>query len=329
MRRFILNTLVFLLSFITIVIVPLVIVSNFDNIDKHSSDNSNIVSLQTESKFDNLDILFIGNSYCYSGIQPKILDSSGYKSYNLGIATAGVEFYELIINDYLANVKEYPKAIFILVSPMTFSSKSDNFSSYPIHRYLINSQSNIDIAFKYDRIKEVLSFYKKSISKGLFNIFSLVNHEEIKDTLSILNRGFVMSDEIVNKEIIQQTEYLYTPLANETFNFNKVEKLNKITNLLESKGIEIIYYELPTNKLNNYFSKGYLNDYNKVINRLKKKNKLLFVNDGLFSDSNFRNIDHMNTSGSIITTKEVIKFLNNIKFNEKIKQKNKLSAKTI
>jgi len=309
MKKFVTKVSMFVLTFLTLIIFPGLIVSSFDNIDKNTSNNSNIISLQNKSNFENLDVLFLGNSYCYSSIKPAMLDSVDIKSYNLGIASAGVEFYELIINDYLNNVSEYPETIFLLITPMTFSSKTDIYTDYPLHRYLENPISNFEIAITYDHFDELMPMYKRSVKKGFSNIFSY-NKFKQKSIIDMKNKGFIESNQLVNKDIISKTIPWFSPLLNDIWDQNKVKKLKDLTKFIKSKGIEVVYFELPTNQLNNYFSQKYLMFYEKAVKTLSKSEKFLSIDDSLFLTIHYKDIDHMNSDGATIATNEVIKYLN-------------------
>ena len=305
-KKFFLTSIIFGFGFIIIVVLPLLFISKYDNLDKTTSENHNIVSLQTKSLYDSLDILFVGNSYCYSSIDTKYLDSLNISSFNLGIATAGVEFYNLLINDYFKNTKIHPKKILLLVTPITFSSKSDNYTSYPIHRYLENEISNLEIVTKHHKIEELISLYKKSIEKAFVNIIEI---QEVQNKKRFNNKGFSQSEIIVDEIIISKTKHLYLPLKKEIFDQSKVEYLLKTAKYFEQKGSEIIFFELPTNIIHKYFSKDYLHDYKKSIANISHNYKLISIDKNLFSTNNYRNIDHMNSSGAKIATKEVVKLL--------------------
>jgi len=305
--RFIIRSFVFLIVSL-LILVGIHTISTYDNSDRYSSSNSNIISLQIKSDYDNLDILFVGNSYCYSGVQPVLLDSIGLKSYNLGIATAGVEFYDLIINDYLEQVNNYPKTIFILLSPMTFSSRSDNFSSYPIHRYLKSPFTNLELASKYKRYNDLVEMYKKSFKKSIVNIAAGKGKSSQSESLA-KSKGFVGSGVIVTPLIIDNDKYLYQPLISDKYEKTKVNFLFDMIKALQEKDIKIVFFELPANILNDYFNKDYLLSYEQVLNDIEKEHLLLRINESLFSDSNYRNIDHLNNSGSIIATNELIGFI--------------------
>lgn len=300
---------------IIIFITPLVslflagaLFSIYDNLDKSLSDNHNIISLQTKSKYDSLDILFLGNSYCYSSINTHAFDSLNLKTFNLGIATAGTEFYELVINDYFNNVNSYPDKVLILITPITFSSKSDNFNAYPIHRYLENAKSNIEIAVKYNRCHEIISMYKKSIEKAFKSTLKSILTEK-ENKIRTNNKGYYPSEIIVDDKIIEKTEHLYTSLKEEHFPENKIKNLLRLAHIIEEKGSQVIFFELPTYKLNEYFNNDYLSKYRNGLDELSKKYKLINIDKSLFKRDNFRNIDHMNSSGAKIASKDLIRQL--------------------
>lgn len=310
MKLFLLRIATFTIGFILLIIVPTLLISRYDNLDKRVSENHNIISLQTKSKFDSLDILFVGNSYCYSSIDTRYLDSLKISTFNLGIATAGIEFYDLIVNDYFDHINSPPKKVMLLVTPMTFTSKSDNFSFYPIHRYLENEKSNINIAINYNKTGDIVKLYKKSTKKGLINLLSKNNFDKYIKRAN--NKGFLSSNRVINSKVISKDEHLYLPLKNECFKNYKLEKLLKIADEIKKRGSEVLFFELPTHLLNNYFKTEYLSEYKHGLNQLKKKFKFISIDPSLFNESNFRNIDHMNCTGAKIATQEIIKQLNKI-----------------
>ncbi len=296
-------------GFIIIILIIIGLVfAEFDNIDKHFPVSPTVASIQQKSKFDNLDILFIGNSYSYSSVQPNILLKSGYNTYNLGIATAGFDFYEIAAKDYINHVNQKPKEIFLLISPMSFSSQSDNFPKYPIHRYLESPVSNFQIAYKYGRINELTIMYKKSIKDGIQNLIKTPKDNKVNEQM-LKSRGFVSSEVIITDSIIKNTKHYYTMLKNEKLQYGRLEKLIQVANDIENQEINVVLWHIPTNKLNSLFNNKYLSDYNHAIEKLKVKFDVLIISDSLFSSQHYRNIDHMNSNGALITTQEIIKYL--------------------
>jgi hypothetical protein len=304
MNTFILKTILFV-SLIMLIIAG---VGQFDNLDKYDSDNDNIARLNCKSSFDSLDILFIGNSYTYSGINTSYLDSLSVNGFNLGIATAGPYFYDLVVNDYLQEVKRKPQYIFLLVSPISFSSKSDNFVAYPIHRYLGSPLSNEEVTLKFGQSGQYLNLSSKSFKKGLDNIVSRMRGRR-KKAMSCedvrLYKGFTPSSTINNPEIVRSSKHLYDDFRFDSFDGDKAGYLLDLAARLEKRGIDVVFYSLPTNSLKHYFKSEYLNDYSRFLSELRKKSK--FINVELpENDRYFRNIDHLNSAGARLVTHELI-----------------------
>lgn len=308
MKKFLAKICIFIVILGLFFLVPVLIISSYDIIESNAIGNRNLKTLRNKNNYDSLDILFVGNSYSYSSINPIYFDSLNISSFNIGIATAGVFFYELLINDYLQNVKKPPEIIFLLITPMTFSSKSDDFISHPIHRYLEDKISNFDIVFKYTGFESVVPLYKRSFKKGIKNIFK-INISERQNLNLPYYKGHIPSDKIINDKTIKSTEKLYLPFKNDHFNWEKVDLLIKIAENASEKDTEIVFFQLPTNLLDNYFSSEYLASYNKFLLKLKKEHNLILLDSGIFSEKNYRNIDHMNSSGAKIATNQIIHFL--------------------
>lgn len=301
MKPFLFKTLLFL----SILISAFWLLGKLDNIDRSQSTNLNIIKLQNKSKFDSLDILFIGNSYTYSGIIPSYFDSLGLKTFNLGIATAGPYFYDLIINDYINSTREKPKTIFILVSPLTFSKVADNFVSYPIHRYLTPPLSNEKVAIKYDLNKDYLGLQKRSLLKGLSNIAGL---EQSKDNSShdlSQHKGFYPSTEVNSEETEKATKHLYFKLKSDNFDKEKFTYLLNFSKKLKAEGIEVVFYELGYNKLEDYFNPSFLSSYKSSLEDISGE-FLFLTNDLTLTNRYYRNIDHLNSAGAKVSTKQLI-----------------------
>ena len=307
MKDFIFKLSKFILGFSLLTGIPILFISQYDNLDKLTSQNHNIISLQTKSLYDSLDILFVGNSYFYSSINTNYLDSLNVSSFNLGIATAGVEFYDLLLVDYFNNIDIEPKKTVLLITPMTFSSKSDNFISYPIHRYLENELSNLDIVFRYNKFDDLFLMYKESTFKAYKNITNKL--PKLSNTKRYNNKGFKKSYEVFNENKISKTGHLYLQFKTDVFDLSKVDKLLQIAKGLKQKNTEVIFLELPTNILNKYFNTNYILGYQKAVDKIKKSFTFISIESKLFSKSNYRNIDHMNVSGATIATKEIVRLL--------------------
>ncbi len=302
MKRFLMYILLFF-SILVLMAAAVAIIGRFDNLNAAFSDNGNIKRIQQKSNFDKLDILFIGNSYCYSGINPEFFDSLDVNTYNLGIPTAGPYIYELVVNDYLKEVKHLPKKILFLISPMTFSSKADNFPAYPIHRYLSEPLSNEGLVLKYGIIDQYVNLSKKSFEKGIENLRAgVITTAEI---IPVERKGYSPSYAIVNDSIVMSSENLYLSLAKDKLDEHYIKHLFNLCSEFREKNIQVNFFELPTNKLSNYFSDEYLRNYESLLDSVKQKYQLFRIQPEL-TDYHYRNIDHLNANGANVCTPELI-----------------------
>ncbi len=302
--RFFRNTLI--LFFILFLFV--FITGKFDN--KIIPDDINAVKAKYSYMYDSLDYLFMGNSFVYSGIDPIILDSSGYKCFNFGISTAGVSYYEILINDYLKNIKKPPKTILLLVSPMTFSSAADNWQAYPIHRYLISPLSNEYILFRFNTYREYLGTIRKSSVKGFKYLKSLITNNSASKRDSIFqNKGFFPSKEVYTPQIYKNSVNLYKSFLKDEFPKDKVNDLIVMAKKYQNMNIRVLFFEMPAFKLHYFFSKEYMVSYNASLQQIKRNNFTIIPCKNDMDSTCFRNIDHMNNKGAEIYTRFLIQFL--------------------
>ena len=314
MKKFISHISFFLFGFLLVFIT----IGKFDNIGRCQNKNENIQKLICMKNFDSLDILFLGNSYCYSGINPLYFDSVGIKTFNLGIATAGINFYSLLANDYLITIKKKPKSIFILVSPMVFSGKADNAVNNPIYRYL-NSPISVEkyiVSYAPDLIGSYPKITAKNISRTCVNLYSYItskkNYCEKENNPMFLSKGFITSSKKNSFKNELETNALFLPLLKNQFDTLKTQQILNMANELQRKNIKVVFYELPSNKLYSFFNSGFLLDYSKCITKLKANYTFISI-DNKLSENYYRDQDHLNTEGATIVSKEIIKHITNQK----------------
>jgi len=309
-RRIILFFVVFLLFFIS--------VAKFDNVARCQNKNDNIQKLVCMQNFDSLDILFLGNSYCYSGINPTYFDSVGIKTYNLGVATAGANYCSVLANDYLKSVQKKPKSVFILVSPMTLSERTDDAMNNPIYRYTNHPLSVEEYMFLYshDLIKSYPKIMARSFSRTFVNLYvhftSKKNYCDNEENKMFTSKGFISSSNKANLKEELKTNHFFSHLRNNKFDTLRAKKLLDLALALESKNIKVVFYELPSNKLYSFFNSAYLHDYASFVTKLKQNHNFIFVNLNLNNDY-YRDQDHLNADGAGIVCRDMIKQIKNNK----------------
>ena len=278
----------------------------FDNIDKFRNTNPNVARITNATRFDSLDILFIGSSASYSGINPVFFDSLGLRTYNLGIAAAGPYFYELLVNDYLAAVKQKPKSVFLLMLPTTFMDQIDNFEEIGIHRYLNKPISNETIAKKYSSWSSYPNLLIKSFQKGAKNLIFRDKLSEENALTEINGKGFYPSKETSSSTKELQEFSFYSGWIKQKFHFNKFEYLIHYAKSLEEQGIVVVFYFVPSNKASSFINKQFLKDFSNVLSTTRKTSLIL---DGtpinLIDSLDYRNSDHLNSNGASKVSKTI------------------------
>ena len=302
MRKLGMKVLVFGLIFF----ITLQIGGKFDNIDQQNTNNPNIIRMANASRFDSLDILFVGSSACYSGINPLYFDSVGLRTYNLSVAAAGPYFYELLINDYLRCVTKKPKSVFIQVLPSTFMSDIDNFSNIGIHRYLQYPVSNEKIAMAYNEWASYPSLLLKSFQKGIRNLVYIEKASPVivKQTLS--DKGFYRSDEISSEAGEAVESQSRSKWKQQQFDTAKFNYMYRYIDSLKKHSVKVVLFSVSMNKLSDFFSRQYMSDYRNAVSKISSDNLFLNTDQLLLDRSAYRDSDHLNTHGAAIVTKTLI-----------------------
>ncbi len=305
MRKLVVNVLIFGLSFLVIIRV----MGNWDNTDSKKSINPNIVRMQQAHLFDSLDILFIGSSASYSGINPAYFDSAGLRTYNLGLAAAGPFFYELLLNDYIASVKQKPATVFFLIMPSTFMSRIDRFDEIGIHRYLFSPISNERLVKRFGLWNIYPSLLVKSFQKGVKN---LIHIDKVSDSVWISaqkNKGFYPSDEITSPEKEQKEALSYNGWKRDSFSVAKYEYLLRYAASIQQKGMKVVFFSLPGNQSAGFFNRQYIEKYQENFQHIKSIYKVYDLSALLLDSSCYRNSDHLNSKGAARVSNELISLM--------------------
>lgn len=298
-----------LLLFLVLVSALVFFIARFDNADRFTNSDHNVVKIGHMSAFDSLDILFLGNSYCYSSVYGPLFDSMHLRIFNLGVATSGPRFYELLLNDYLSSVRKNPDTVMMLVSPTTFSTQADDWKDYPIHRYLSHPLSNEKLALTYGVEKDYPAMVFNSVRKGLNNLLTRnakADNQELNRIYSY--RGLFVDSTVTSDSLERSISHLFVPLRRDHFDKKAAELLLRLSQRIRSQGMQVIFFETPTHHLNQYFSEEFLGEYERFCTELSRNYPV--IRNGLQLDARyFRNIDHTNTQGAYLYTQYLIENL--------------------
>jgi len=300
LKLFVLRLLVFFLSFFILLKLPGIFDSNADN-----DQSRDVNSIKCCKKIDSLDLLFLGSSYTYSALNPIFFDSLGFSSYNLGISGTGVYFIELVLEDYFNSKKIKPKYLIFDISHFAFCDKSDDFLSYPLHRYLNKPLSHEELIIKYPaHANTYLQLLANSSKKGISSFFKRIN-SNVDSTCYY--RGFFQDYTMIDEKIEREDSLKFEFLKTAKFEEKKLDKLLELAEKYAEKGCKFFWFEAPTQNLKYFFNEKYRSDYELATNKLRSNDFLteLTVNDIKFNRSDYRNTDHLNSYGAQKISSEI------------------------
>ena len=190
--------------------------------------------------------------------------------------------------------------------PTTFSDMVDDFNEIGIHRYLNTVISNEKIVQTYSDWETYPSLIIKSFQKGTKNLLFRQKASEVTIANEVNDKGFYRSDEQTStvKEKKEITPYIGWKF--QEFKENKMVYLQQLATALKTKGITVVFFSLPGNKTNSFFSSTYMSHYRQAESRLKNDWKFFDVSSLQMDSSTYRNIDHINTHGASIVSSELL-----------------------
>ena len=302
MRVFCLKMAVFLLGFICVV----KLVGSFDHRDRN---DHNVLRIHSANQYDNLDILFVGNSFVNTGVNPEVFERNALKTFSLGVDSAGVDFYDALTDNYFRNTQIPPKRVLFLVSAMTFSHFADNFGSARIHRFFSPPVSNEELTLNYDVPYFLL--IRKSFAKGLQGFWANSKKAGLPKRLRE-TRGFRPGDLTFNPILFAETKETYLPLNKNLFPKGDVAALLRLAEKTQERGAQVMFFELPTFKSRSFFSDAYLREYAAALTRLEQAGFPVIHNKLDLGPESFRNMDHLNTSGAELASRSLVATLSQI-----------------
>lgn len=267
-----------------------------------------------------IDIVFLGSSHAYRSFDPFVFDKEiGLKSFNMGSPLQKpVESYYV-----LKETLEYqnPKVVVfdvywaIFNNEKYFSTKIWNFDSMKPSTaklgYLINvfdTDQYLSALFKSIRYHENTSAYIKLLAgKGLTKVTEIDYNNKPQN---YKGKGFVIENKIADQgDIVKEFK---GRVKESTSQFKWDEKqmryFEKIIKLCKEKDIELILVTAPVAP--SYFDamQKYKYDYKDIHNKVKEialRNNLKYIDynlknskEGLFSDKDFSDNNHLNYQGA-------------------------------
>lgn len=288
MKAFIIRVLLF---FLPLFIIAVFLEYTLQNIDNDYDYKNNYL----EKNADDIEVLFLGNSHSYYGINPEFIDKKSFNASHVSQSLA----YDLEIfkkfNPKLTKLK-------ILAIPISYFS---------LHFNVENGkeawrEKNYCIYYNIFRSKKINNYFELTANNPKTNRTILYDYfKKDKDLKKCDKLGWRLHDSILyNKDIAKNAKrsakrHTYTVTKNLIQN-RKI--LKEFIELARSKHFKILFYTAPVTQ--KYFELLNLKKLaeNKVEMEKITDNKTVyyynFLNDNRFKESDFYDADHLNNKGA-------------------------------
>lgn len=293
---------------ISIFLIPLIILGGGLELSLRSIPNDYIIKNESlKEHSNNIQVLFLGSSHAYRGINPEYIS---FPSYNAAYISQSIDLdYEIIMKykNEFSNIK-------YIVLPISYFTLFGNLS---------NGKESW-------REKNYCIYYDICSSKDIKNHFEILS-SNLKTNIEKFSIYYINKKSIITTDINGYGVFKGTSDLNESGkeaakrhtkeNFSLYETnlslLNKIINYSENKKIDLILYTPPAYiAYRDNLKKKQLDLTISTIEHLARKESnvfyLNFLESNDFTSKDFYNADHLNEVGAKKLTLKINNFINKI-----------------
>jgi hypothetical protein len=295
--------------------LPFILLTAYSEIKLREIPNSyTIKKTNLEKNIDNIQVLALGSSEAYDGINPDYFSVEGF---NLANANQTLLYDNQLLIEYLDKMKSL-RLVIITVSYFSFwyqiCNTVEHWREYfYYHVYGINNKYNNDLDMK--RISYIF-LYSLDVSREYFiKNFNIVYSENLHPN------GWLQKDSVNYAGLSDSTGIIWVSYIN-TFRKqeNYVENLNNLEKMiseLKKRNIVPVLVTPPIYTAYSKYTDPAINEINRIsIENLCNKyscNYFNYENDTRFNRDDFVDIDHLKAAGAekfsrILNDEIIIKF---------------------
>ena len=264
-----------------------------------SGYNNTVLRLQDVEKMEDVDVLILGSSHAYRGLDTRIFSKNNLETFNLGSSAQTPIQTEMLVRKYLRQLN--PKVVIYEVNPGPFEidgveSALDILSNSQIIDWkAVRMASNINNIKIYNSL--IFYLFKKNIT-----VEGKIYRKELTNGVDtyIKQGGYVERVLTFNKPV----EYSPKKLV---LRESQLEAFERTLEILSKSGTEVFLIRTP---VTGHLYNSFLNN-DQVDLYFSSKGKYLSLQEKLQLDDSLDFFDshHLNQNGAIKTTKETIKIL--------------------
>ena len=303
MKKFISKSFLFILFTVIFYLASIFIWGRFapsqleSNINYRIGSSGHMYSRLLEVKsYGRVDLLFLGSSHTYRGLDTRIFSKYGYESFNLGSSSQTPAQTKVLLERYLDNLN--PKLIIYEVYPVTFEIDGVE-SSLDLIANDKNDIHSLRMALKINNIK----IYNTLLYGFIRDILDL--NKSYSQPIIIGNDKYI-SGGYVESEIgfYQPTEFKEREISLRNY---QLESFFEIVQMIKNKNIDLIlvYAPITNDHYSSYNNNGYFDSVMKGYSEYYNFNELINLSDTLhFYDSH-----HLNQNGVKLFNEKLIELL--------------------
>jgi len=258
--------------------------------------------------YKNIEVLILGNSHAYNGIDPRQFD---LVTYNMAASNQSLYFDKRIT---LKHFDELSSLKYVLIS-----------SDY--HSFYFSSQGIRDTWLYYDyniKYKEKTEFWS-NISYFWFGYTPRIAVSVVKDKVLSIKYSTDGDDEVINgwipnsstdlnafteTSLKKKAKWFNTEVQNSNERKSIITDLDNFINELKERGIIPVLYTLPMyNQIYQYLDSSYTKQNKEDISFLIKKHNIQYIDlskDTLsLNKFFFKDMDHLNSKGAELVSKKI------------------------
>ncbi|MCC8098267.1 MAG: DUF1574 domain-containing protein [Eubacterium sp.] len=304
------------------------------------ASKENIINKYNETRFaefyeeDNIyDLIFIGSSHAYCTFDPSIFDAElGTNSFNMGmpLQLTASTYYEL--KDIFEH--QSPKTIVMEVYWGVMTSNFQINETTQLFQVMENDELKAEYIEKVFPVSEKIKYsvdalkyqadyfayksdeYDEKI-RSLFGVFKPAAETHETGSEHYGPKGFVWCDyNMLPGEYNTTNQYVGLNGKDAGISSVQIRYLNKIIDLCEEKGVQLIFVTAPIAPVSMTFIENYDAIHNKINKIAEEKGipyfdyNIINEEENLVTDANFRDDAHLNYSGAEIICRHFINLLN-------------------
>jgi len=264
--------------------------------------------------YDKVEILVLGNSHAYNGIDP---NQFNVPTYNMAASNQSLYFDKRITLKHINHLKNLK---YVLINV-------DFHSLYFSSQGIRDTWLYYDYDIKYKEKNELLSDfshfwfgYTPKISLSIIKDNIIESYTDSKTRSDYVIKGWMPrygrnKNSFSNSKLKDKGKWFNGQVERSSEREENIMDLNDFVKQLKNRNITPILYTSPMYKdLYKYLNKDYVIKNSLDIKSITKKNNIEYWD---FSDNNydknlFYNMDHLNRKGAVIFSRELNKLFNNI-----------------